>query len=1407
MRRLLVLAAALGMMWGLHLVRVQVATGPADPLTLAAIGFVVLAAFTVGELGAGLGLPKVTGYIVAGVVLGPSVSDILSQRVVAEMGMFNTLALGLIATNAGLELDLSAIRRISRTLFATVGAKLLLLPLLVGAPLVLLQRFHPLLPVEGGTPTLVLALLVAVLAIGTSPAIALAVVSDSRARGRLSDLTLAIAVVKDLVVVVFIAAAVAVGRALLAGGGFDAHILADLAAELGGSLAVGAAVGLILIQYIRRVHTEMLLAVLVMILLVAELSHVLHLELLLVFIAAGFVVRNLSDYEHDLLEPLSRISVPVYVVFFTTAGGGVDLATTLALLPLALLLAGGRAAAFAVAGWVGCRIGGEKPEVSRNAWLAYLPQAGVTLGLVLLASQALPTLSQPILRLGMALVAVNLLVGPVTLATALRRAGETPDRAPAPSPEPDEVASDVAEAQAAEPPAVSELDTLVGEPQLAAHLRRLADDLTADVHGMAVSRLSPMVSSTRAWATAALAPSPDRTSMLRGIGAAVDGGEPHAEPRWESSVVELLDRMVGRVHDLPTVTLVPFAPDLLQPRPNDSLLLRTRLLVRRLGLRLARLRGRAVTRRAPVRRAARVALEPRLAEAAAAVSGSWYRARAAVLALLQDTAVGTRDAADAAREVERVLALWVERASSDLDHALRSALAEAATTLAVAGSPRLPQSRLRFSTVEGRVRASRDHIAADAEPWRARLEAARASLRATLHLELSALAVSGVLERRALAPLEAAREALVSDLAALADRLERVASEAPAAAERDPGQLESLLASIRELYPKATQLRHRRAEARLRRETQSHRLVADLREVVANAPSGAEVMASEAEVARAARPSAVVAHAIDLSEHLETVLVDELVPRLNDLLSGVVEEVNRAEGRTRDLQDSTTFGVELALDDRHVTAGGRARVIADTLGRAAARSRTVHDDLASALDTTEREIEEIAAGTAARLHRVLGEEARSASARARSSVRVTRRRLLARFEPHRDRLRARWQQLVTTARGLGEQSALRDLRIRSGQERLDTASVRAYLELRHPTSADLPLPAVVRRLFAPIPLDDRRLFVAHRPLLDQLQEGVEALDRGQAPAMLVTGPRGTGRSSLLNVFRLQLATQDLLWLDDTFARRSEGLLRALAVEAGAAPTAPAVAAALTSRRTVVVVDNLEHWFLPTAAGVEELEAFLEVVVGTVGQVLWVVSVGATPLAVLGELVPVRSGFTRILETRALGWQELAEVMAARERLSGFETTYVPHPLQRFVLGLRGRDEREAHFRALTRATRGNLRAALLAHARSLRPHGDATLLATEPQLSPLPFLDQLPPSAVAILAQAMRWGPMDEDALAAALAMPPAALRHATTLLLGCGALAPLRPGPSAPLAVPVHLESPLAMALAELGLHVGVAP
>lgn len=424
MRKVLVVAALLGVML---IVRSLKQVGVASAATLAGIGFVMLAAYAVAELGKSLSLPQVTGYILAGVVLGPSVGGIISGEVVGEMRMFNTLALGLIATSAGLELDVRQLFRLGKTLLLTTLIKVVVGVSAVAGTLLLIEGALGSLGLGSQAQLITLALVMGVLSIGTSPSISLAVLSETRAKGRLSDLVLGAAVFKDLVVVVGLAIAIAVGRVLLQPeASLDGWIMAKVALELGGSILAGSVVGVIFILYVRFVGAEMLLFVAAMILVVAELCRTFHLELLLVFIAAGFVVRNFSKFEHELMHPLQLVALPVFVVFFANAGASVDLQTTWKILPLAVALCAVRAASYILASRLGGKWAGESRVIQKQAWLAYLPQAGVTLGLVGLASLQLPELSTPITNTGMAVVALNLLIGPITLRRALSVAGEFP---------------------------------------------------------------------------------------------------------------------------------------------------------------------------------------------------------------------------------------------------------------------------------------------------------------------------------------------------------------------------------------------------------------------------------------------------------------------------------------------------------------------------------------------------------------------------------------------------------------------------------------------------------------------------------------------------------------------------------------------------------------------------------------------------------------------------------------------------------------------------------------------------------------------------------------------------------------------------------------------------------------------
>jgi Kef-type K+ transport system membrane component KefB len=200
------------------------------------------------------------------------------------------------------------------------------------------------------------------------------------------------------------------------------------------------------------------------------------------------------------MAPVQLVALPVFVVFFTNAGAGIDLAVTWRVLPMALALFTARAVGYVIASRVGGRLGGESDYIRKNAWLGYLPQAGVTLGLVGLAAHQLPGVGTSITALGMAVVALNLLVGPVTLRKALKGAGEIPEPVDEQAEEPAVLAP---EGEAAKATALSSPPPPDAEERLAAMLakmqtpsldgliRELYAQLDAVARGFSSERLLP----------------------------------------------------------------------------------------------------------------------------------------------------------------------------------------------------------------------------------------------------------------------------------------------------------------------------------------------------------------------------------------------------------------------------------------------------------------------------------------------------------------------------------------------------------------------------------------------------------------------------------------------------------------------------------------------------------------------------------------------------------------------------------------------------------------------------------------------------------------------------------------------------------------------------------------------------
>lgn len=400
--------------------------GPLNSKSLAALGFVLLAAYTCGELAARLRLPKITGYIVAGLLCGPYLLNLFSLGVVEDLKLINNLAIGLIALTAGAEMRLDGLRAVGRTLGLVLLIKATLILLVVIATILALRPMLPFLADASWPLVAAVGMIFGVLAVETSPAATIAVINETGARGRLSDITLGVAVSKDVLMVVLLAVAISLARLFSTpGASFDAEILLRVGKDLLVSVASGATLGVAIIVYIKYARAEMWLFIIAAVFLTTALAERFHLEAVLIFIVAGFIVQNFSRYGDHFIHPVEAVSLPVYVVFFSIAGAGLDLGSlrSVWLIPLVLVVV--RIGAIYLGAQLATTLAGEPPAVRRNAWLGFISQAGVVLGLVIIVEQNLPGLGSEMQPIVLGMIGINLILGPVAFKLALARAGET----------------------------------------------------------------------------------------------------------------------------------------------------------------------------------------------------------------------------------------------------------------------------------------------------------------------------------------------------------------------------------------------------------------------------------------------------------------------------------------------------------------------------------------------------------------------------------------------------------------------------------------------------------------------------------------------------------------------------------------------------------------------------------------------------------------------------------------------------------------------------------------------------------------------------------------------------------------------------------------------------------------------
>ena len=387
-------------------------------------GFLLIAAIQSGHILTRLKLPHMTGFILAGLIFGPEVLGLISQRAVESLSLVKGVSVGFIGLLAGCELNIVRLRPRLRAVATYTGVAILFAGILLFALFFVITGLLPMTRDLTALQRMTIALVCANVLCAFSPPVVIGILSEARAKGAMSDLWISIAVVNNLVIVIGFSITDAIVRRVFPGGQSPAH-LRELLLQTFGSFGTGIVVGILLVWYVRMVGARLGLFVFMLLFVVAEAGSAIHLNAMLVGLAAGLFLENVTPVGGASIAAASEpVTLPMYAIFFAVIGAEVHLRAFAAVAPFAIAAASVRAFALIA----GTRVAGRTLHADdREVKLVpygMFPQAGVALALATLVLTSSVPWASVIGTVLLGSIVVKEMIGPVLLRFAVQRSGE-----------------------------------------------------------------------------------------------------------------------------------------------------------------------------------------------------------------------------------------------------------------------------------------------------------------------------------------------------------------------------------------------------------------------------------------------------------------------------------------------------------------------------------------------------------------------------------------------------------------------------------------------------------------------------------------------------------------------------------------------------------------------------------------------------------------------------------------------------------------------------------------------------------------------------------------------------------------------------------------------------------------------
>ena len=411
--------------------------------TLLSISIALCAGLLVSRFVKPLKMPAVTGYLIAGILIGPYCLGRLgvvglgftSMADVKALSLFNDVALGFIAFAIGNEFRLSQLKHTGRQATVIGIFQALVAALLVDVALIALHEF-----VLGDTLPLADAITLGAIATATAPAATLMVVRQYKAKGKLTDLLLPIVALDDAVGLIVFSISFGIAKALNLGMFDLTSILLEPILEIIASLLLGLIMGIIFSaveKYFKSNSKRLSLSITFVILTVALSMMEFHIgtvkvgfSSLLVCMMLGTVFCNVCDFSEEIMGKTDRWTAPLFILFFVLSGAELELSVlgNLAIVGIGLAYIVTRSLGKYLGAYISAKAVHCEPLIQRYLGITLLPQAGVALGMSVTVAQTLGEGGQMVRNIVLFGVLIYELVGPTLTRIALTKSGDITPR-------------------------------------------------------------------------------------------------------------------------------------------------------------------------------------------------------------------------------------------------------------------------------------------------------------------------------------------------------------------------------------------------------------------------------------------------------------------------------------------------------------------------------------------------------------------------------------------------------------------------------------------------------------------------------------------------------------------------------------------------------------------------------------------------------------------------------------------------------------------------------------------------------------------------------------------------------------------------------------------------------------------